>query len=163
SIAPYRAFSPAAYGSGFLGPKYAPLVVGDLTTSNGQVIGPNGYERALRVQDLEPPRDVERRHADSRLEVLQEMEKDCVKTHPGAAPQSHQTAYERAVRLMRTEAARAFDLDQEPDSVREAYGKNLFGQGCLLARRLVEQGVPFVEVSLGGVNGGTFAWDTHAR
>src|SRR5262249_52973252 len=42
-----------------------------------------------------------------------------------------------------------------------AYGRNLFGQGCLLARRLVERGVPFVEVTMGGVNGGAFGWDTH--
>jgi arylsulfatase A-like enzyme len=45
--------------------------------------------------------------------------------------------------------------------LRDKYGRNLFGQGCLLARRLVERGVPFVEVSLGGVNGGAFGWDTH--
>src|SRR5262249_11188577 len=52
------------------------------------------------------------------------------------------------------EAARAFDLSQEKDALRERYGRNLFGQGCMLARRLVERGVPFVEVTLGG-------WDTH--
>ena len=54
---------------------------------------------------------------------------------------------------MRSEAAKAFDLDDEPAAVRDAYGRNRFGQGCLLARRLVERGVPFVEVTLGGVNG----------
>src|SRR5262249_23266551 len=48
----------------------------------------------------------------------------------------------------------------EPAEVREAYGRNRFGQGCLLARRLVERGVPFVEVTLGGVN--SIGWDTHA-
>jgi len=56
---------------------------------------------------------------------------------------------------MRKSAARAFDLTQEPTRLRDAYGRNRFGQGCLLARRLVERGVPFVEVALGG-------WDTHA-
>jgi uncharacterized protein (DUF1501 family) len=60
---------------------------------------------------------------------------------------------------MRTSAARAFDLDAEPAQLRDAYGRNRFGQGCLLARRLVERGVPFVEVSLGGNNG--IGWDTH--
>src|SRR5215471_11196736 len=49
----------------------------------------------------------------------------------------------------------------EKAAVRDAYGRNRFGQGCLLARRLVERGVPFVEVTLGGVNGGAFGWDTH--
>src|SRR5262249_13199894 len=46
-----------------------------------------------------------------------------------------------------------FDLDQEPAALRDKYGRNQFGQGCLLARRLVERGVPFIEVTLGGVNG----------
>ena len=55
---------------------------------------------------------------------------------------------------------KAFDLDEEPAELRDAYGRNLFGQGCLLARRLVEQGVPFVEVSLDGVNL-ALGWDTH--
>jgi hypothetical protein len=64
---------------------------------------------------------------------------------------------------MRTAASRAFNLEEEKDTVRDAYGRNLFGQGCLLARRLVEQGVPFVEVTLGGVNGGAFGWDTHQQ
>jgi uncharacterized protein (DUF1501 family) len=58
------------------------------------------------------------------------------------------------VRLQRASAARAFDLSDEKDPLRDQYGRSLFGQGCLLARRLVERGVPFVEVTLGG-------WDTH--
>ena len=60
----------------------------------------------------------------------------------------HQAAYRQAVRLMRSPARRAFQLEREPAALREAYGRNQFGQGCLLARRLVEVGVPFVEVSL---------------
>ncbi len=55
---------------------------------------------------------------------------------------------------MKPEAAAAFDLDRETPKAREAYGRGLFGQGCLLTRRLVERGVPFVEVTLDG-------WDTH--
>ena len=49
---------------------------------------------------------------------------------------------------------KAFDLSQEPDAMREAYGKTPFGSGCLLARRLVEAGVTFIEIDLDG-------WDTH--
>jgi uncharacterized protein (DUF1501 family) len=64
------------------------------------------------------------------------------------------TAYDRAARLQRQAAAQAFDLTAEPGPLREKYGRSLFGDGCLLARRLVERGVPFVEVTLGG-------WDTH--
>ena len=56
--------------------------------------------------------------------------------------------------MMKSKEAKAFDLADEPAKVKEAYGANKFGEGCLLARRLVEIGVPFVEVTLGN-------WDTH--
>jgi hypothetical protein len=158
SIAPYRFFSPGAYGSGFLGPKYAPLIVGD----TGQVQrNQNNYMDLLKVQDLDPPKDVSREQAEARIELLELLEKDFVAKHPGVSPLSHKTAYDRAVRLMRTAASKAFNVEEEKASLRDAYGRNLFGQGCLLARRLVERGVPFVEVTLGGVNGGAFGWDTH--
>jgi hypothetical protein len=161
SIGPYRFFSPAAYGPGFLGPKYAPLVVGD----GAQFFAPNNraYEQALKVQDLAPAADVDKAHADVRLALLKEMEGEFLARRPGVAPLSHKTAYARAVKLMKTEARKAFDLEEEKDSVRDAYGRNLFGQGCLLARRLVERGVPFVEVTHGGINGGAFGWDTHGN
>jgi Protein of unknown function (DUF1501) len=163
SIGPYRFFNPAAYGPGFLGPQYAPLIVGD----GGQQFGQQGtqvnYANSLKVENIDLPADVDKRHADARLELLQEMHKEFMATHPGVAPVSHQTAYDRAVRLMKTAASKAFNLDEEPDALRDAYGQNLFGQGCLLARRLVEQGVPFVEVTLSGVrNNQAFGWDTHA-
>ncbi|MBI1916043.1 MAG: DUF1501 domain-containing protein, partial [Planctomycetes bacterium] len=59
-------------------------------------------------------------------------------------------------------AVKAFELDKEPKELRDRYGRNLFGQGCLLARRLVERGVPFVEVTLNSVpNLQVFGWDTH--
>jgi hypothetical protein len=163
SIAPYRFFNLSAYGSGFLGPKYAPLIVGDSGINFQQARGRNSYEDALKVQDLQPPKGVSRDQADARIELLQGLDKDFVAGHPDIAPLSHKTAYDRAVTLMRTAAARAFTLEEEKDSTRDAYGRNLFGQGCLLARRLVERGVPFVEVTLGGVNGGAFGWDTHAQ
>jgi hypothetical protein len=162
SISPFRQFNAAAYGPGFLGPQYAPLLVGD--TGNAFVVqqpGQNDYERALRVQDLQPPPDVSREQADARIDLLQEMERDFLSRHPGVSPQSHQTAYERAVRLMRTAAAAAFDLHEESSRLRDAYGRNQFGQGCLLARRLVERGVPFVEVNLAGFANQAIGWDTH--
>ncbi len=62
--------------------------------------------------------------------------------------------YNDAVKLMRSKDLAAFDISQESDSIKERYGRNSFGQGCLLARRLIENGVSFVEVSMGG-------WDTH--
>jgi hypothetical protein len=59
---------------------------------------------------------------------------------------------------MNSKEAAAFDLSEEANEVREAYGRGPFGQGCLIARRLIERGVPFVEVTLGG---GGLGWDTH--
>ena len=92
------------------------------------------------------------------------MQSDFVAKHPGVPALSHQTAYERAVRLMRTAATKAFDLKDEPPKLRDRYGRNLFGQGCLLARRLVERGVPFVEVTLANANGlNGIGWDTHQQ
>jgi hypothetical protein len=162
SIAPFRFFSPAAYGPGFLGPMHAPLVVGETTFPFLRDLRQD-YEQALKVKDLALPAEVSRPQLDARIGLLQGLEKDFAAGHPGVSPHSHQSAYERAVRLMRTAGARAFDLDEEPPALRDAYGRNLFGQGCLLARRLVERGVPFVEVTLGGTDGGAFDWDSHQQ
>ncbi len=161
SIAPYRFFNQDAYGSGFLGPNYAPLTIADVGLPGQQ--GQNSYDQALKVQDLTSAGDVTPAQANARIDLLGDLEKDFLASHPEVAPLSHQSAYQRAVRLMRTEARKAFDLEEEKSAVRDAYGRNLFGQGCLLARRLVERRVPFVEVSLGGFNGNGLGWDTHAQ
>jgi hypothetical protein len=158
SIAPFRFFNPGAFGPGFLGPQYAPLVVGENGGPQRQP-GQADYDQALKVRDLDLPGDVSGERATARVNLLDEMEAEFVATHPDPAGQSHRTAYQRAVTLMRSSAVKAFDLKDEPTKLRDSYGRNLFGQGCLLARRLVERGVPFVEVTLGG--GGTPGWDTH--
>src|SRR5262249_27600766 len=124
SIGPYRFFNQDAYGPGFLGPQYAPLIVGDLGLQFGQQ-RQNSYDEALKVQDLAPPKEVSKEQADARIDLLLDMERDFISRHPGVAPRSHQTAYDRAVRLMRTSAAKAFDLDEEKASVRDGYGRNL--------------------------------------
>lgn len=162
SISPFRRFSPAAYGPGFLGPRNSPLIVGE----GGRVLLQDEnatYEQSLKVRNLEQAAEVTLGQADRRLAMLNEFDSGFRKSHPGTPTGSHHSAYEQAVRMMRSRAVEAFDLDQEEDSLREAYGKNQFGQGCLLARRLVERGVPFVEVSLNGVQGSqSFGWDTHS-
>jgi hypothetical protein len=148
SIAPFGILNEGAFGSGFLGPRYAPLVVGE---GPGQQ---NNPDRALRVEDLAPAAGVGKDHTTARIDLLEQVQREFLAGRPDLPALSHQSAYDRAVRLMRTAAAKAFDLTQEKASIRDGYGRNLFGQGCLLARRLVERGVPFVEVTLGG-------WDTH--
>jgi hypothetical protein len=140
SVLPQGAFAQAAAAAGFLGPRHAPLVVA-------------GSGGALKVEDLNA-RSIAPERSQERLELLREMEAPFLRSRPGPGTASHVTAYDRAVRLGRAAAARAFDLSDEKEALRDRYGRSLFGQGCLLARRLVERGVPFVEVTLGG-------WDTH--
>src|SRR5439155_12752413 len=129
---------------------------------NGQALG-GDYEKALRVENISLPPGIRPGRAGARFELLQGLEREFVAGRPAPAVRSHRSAYERAVKMMRSPASRAFDLDQEPAAVRDAYGRNRFGQGCLLARRLVEHGVPFVEVTLGGAPGAAGGWDTHSN
>lgn len=165
SIGPYRVFSPQAYTAGFLGSEYDPLLVGDgavaARPAGGGRRGGNDY--GLRVADLETPDDVSRSQVDQRLNLLGLLNDRFIARRPVPLAVGHRIAYERAVRLMRSEAGKAFNLDEEPAKVRDAYGRHRFGQGCLLARRLVERGVPFAEVTLSGVDGENQAlgWDTH--
>jgi hypothetical protein len=161
SIAPVRrlGLGASAHSPGFLGPRYAPLIVGESGSNYGGVAQGDAIANSLRVPNLKPHSGVAEEQLEGRLRLVQQMQDEFVAEHPSMAARSHQTALQRAVRLMRTDAAKAFDLDAEPARLRDAYGRNQFGQGCLLARRLVERGVPFVEVSLGGANG--FEWDTH--
>jgi len=162
SIAPVRAFNPAAFGAGFLGPRCAPLIVGERPLGGGNGETP---QASLRVEDLETPHAIGRGRADDRLELMQTLGGGFLKSRPSLPVLSHQDAYTRAVRMMRSSAARAFELDEEPEALQDAYGRNPFGQGCLLARRLVERGVPFVEVSLSSADGAAagLGWDTHQQ
>jgi hypothetical protein len=163
SIAPFRGFNPGAFGPGFLGPQYAPLIVGERAVMDPQG-GSDARNLSFKVEDLTPPSGVDTSRADARLGLLGSLRQDFLATHPGTGPLSHQDAYLRAVRLMRSAAAKAFELEEEPAAVRDAYGRTAFGQGCLLARRLVERGVPFVEVTLSSAEGAMAAgWDTHQQ
>ena len=165
SIAPYRFFSPAAYGPGFLGPQHAPLVVGENQQSLIPIPGrqQSNYEDSLKVRDVDLPQGVGDERAAARIRLLEEMQEDFLAKRSAVPAQSHRSAYQRAVTLMRSKATKAFDLDEEKKGLRDRYGRNLFGQGCLLARRLVERGVPFVEVSLATVANLVLGWDTHVN
>jgi hypothetical protein len=126
-----------SYGSGFLGPRHQPLVVNDPVRG---------------VENLKP--FVGESHFHSRVGLLEEMESAFHRDYQAAPSAAHRTTYQRAVTLMQSREAKAFDLSQEKAEARARYGGTRFGESCLLARRLVEVGVPFVEVALGG-------WDTH--
>jgi hypothetical protein len=126
-----------SYGSGFLGARHQPLVVTD---------------PARGVENLKP--FVEAKRFDDRIGLLEEMEEGFFKNYKATSSVDHRTTYQRAVTLMQSKEAKALDLSQEPSAAREKYGTGRFADGCLLARRLIEVGVSFVEVTLGG-------WDTH--
>jgi len=125
------------HGPGFLGPRHQPLVVRDV---------------ARGVENLNPLENAGT--FENRYSLLEEMQRSFAGNHSAPAVQGQSTTVERTVRLMRASQAKAFNLSEEPGAVREAYGKTKFGDACLMARRLVEVGVPFVEVQQGG-------WDTH--
>lgn len=97
---------------------------------------------------------VEAERARRRAELLEGQDESFREGRQGAEIDRTKEASQKAQDLMTTPLLRAFDLSQEPEKTRKAYGGD-FGQKCLLARRLIEAGVPSVEVGLGG-------WDTHA-
>ena len=126
-----------SYGSDFLGQKHQPILITD----------PN-----RGVEDLKAV--VAAGQFDKRVGLLEKMESAFHREYQADAITDHQTTYERAVKLMQSKEAKAFDLSAEPMSNRGKYGTGRFADGVVMARRLVEVGVPFVEVTLGG-------WDTH--
>lgn len=172
SINPFQAFNPAAYGAGFLGPSWSPLVVESSQPARNQPAttqqSANAEQPAdieFQVQNLKPPESVHQSRMAARLNLLKSSEGEFLSQRPGTPGESHVQAYQKAVRMMNSTATKAFDLNQEDDVLRDSYGRNGFGQGCLLARRLLEHGVSFVEVTLSNQDGnGTGAgWDTHAE
>ncbi len=134
-------------GAGFLGPQYAPMAV------TGVSDNPNARAN-LSIDYLKPEKPVATSDQEMRRQLLADLQGDFEKLHGGAATKAHAASYRKAQKMIDTEAKGGFRLDEEPTKLRDAYGRNRFGQGCLLARRLVERGVSFVEVTLDG-------WDTH--
>ena len=133
-------------GPNFLGARYAPFVVDD---------NPNNTD--FRVRDVALPRGLSEGRFDSRREIRSEVDRmqrilDQEAGDPVNALDQH---YQQGYDLIRSrEAQAAFDIQREPERVRDAYGRNPFGQRALLARRLVEAGVPFITLYDGG-------WDHH--
>ncbi|MEX0678807.1 MAG: DUF1501 domain-containing protein [Pirellulales bacterium] len=89
-----------------------------------------------------------------RLDLLARLEADHAASGASHEVDEHGKLYKKAARMIQSSQMKAFDLDEEPQAVRESYGSSQFGLSCLLARRLVEIGVPSIEVTMGG-------WDTH--
>ena len=129
-------------GAGFFSPELAPLFV-------------NNPEKGLR--DIELQKGLAKEQHNARMKLAGELDVDFVRTFGKQRNvTAHTGAYDGAYRMMASADIVAFDLTQEQESLRNDYGRDPFGQGCLLARRLVERGVHFIEVSLHG-------WDTHSN
>jgi hypothetical protein len=156
SISSAKSIFGSTADEGFLGPRYAPLAVSG-NSSNPQA------RANLSIEFLAPPRKVDKTQIENRFRMLQAVQRDFGDRFDGDSVAAHRSNYEKAERLVKSQARNAFRLDEEESSLRDAYGRNRFGQGCLLARRLVERGVPFVEVALNGTqNNAAASWDTHA-
>src|SRR5215475_1817765 len=89
-----------------------------------------------------------------RLDLLGQLETDAGQGKVSPESDEHKKLYERAVKMITSPDMKAFDLSKETKETRSKYGETNFAAGCLLARRLIESGVTFVEVVLDG-------WDTH--
>ncbi len=135
-IPPFVSVGGASEGPGFLGMAWAPFSV----SSNG------------RIRNLDMAMDSQRLM--QRVAALDIIEQGFVKQQRGSFSEDHRKILKKTYDLMTSAQMDAFKVEKESEQVKERYGKNNFGEGCLLARRLVEAGVPFVEVDLGG-------WDMH--
>ncbi len=126
-------------GSGFLGSTHSPLAIGDPKA---------GLQNSKRMSGV-----TEERFENS-INLADRLGKKFRAKYDIAATKAYSDMYRDAVKLMTSKDLEAFKLDAEPEHMKDLYGESPFGQGCLLARRLVENNVRYVEVNYGG-------WDTH--
>ncbi len=135
-IPPFVSVGGNSVGPGFLGMTYSPFVV------NFQG----------RVDNLDV--GVGRQRLSQRVAALQTVENGFIQQRRGGAASDHSEVLKKTLDLMSSDQMAAFRVELEEQKMRERYGDSNVGRGCLLARRLVEAGVPFVEVQFGG-------WDNH--
>jgi hypothetical protein len=116
----------------------------------------------FKVGDLEVPPGESSSRLDNRKRLLEQVDELQRRTETRSTTM-HDASYERAFRLLTSsEAKRAFAIDQEPENVRDRYGRNTFGQSCLMARRLIESGVRYVTVNHFDTVFSLSCWDMHA-
>ncbi|MEO0415859.1 MAG: DUF1501 domain-containing protein [Verrucomicrobiota bacterium] len=125
-------------GGGLFEPEYEPLAIND----------PNSGLKNSKI------RGMTQETFDRRLNLARKFDQQFHQTYDVKSVRAYTSMYDDAVRLMKSSDLTAFDLNQEDDVIRDVYGDNPFGKGCLLARRLFELDVRAVEVSYGG-------WDMH--
>lgn len=126
-------------GPGYLGAEWSPFTVPDASKP---------------VRNLAPPNDLDPARVDRRVELWRGLEDNFSREHGSARVKAARAVGEQAVAMSRAPQLEAFDVTREPQPSRERYGSGRFADGCLMARRLLEAGVNFVEVGMRG-------WDTH--
>jgi uncharacterized protein (DUF1501 family) len=126
-------------GPGFLDARFGPVPVGD------PVAG---------LQNTQQPKYLQANQFDRRMKLTSSFDSAFEKKYPHKDVKAYSELYQEAIKLLKSSELKAFDINAESDKAKEQYGDSTLGKGCLLARRLVEHGVRFVEVTQGG-------WDMH--
>lgn len=135
----FVSISGPSIGAGFMGVQYGPFVV---------------QNPSQQVQNVALPANVNETRFNHRLSALEALENQFAAHTGDVKVAGRRAVYSKAVKMMKSPKLKAFNIAEEPQAVQEAYGQSNFGKGCLMARRLVETGVKFVEVVQDG-------WDTH--
>jgi hypothetical protein len=140
--------------AGFLGPAYDPYYFYQ---------DPN---KEIKLDDLTLRKNVSKERLERRAKLLERVDAAMPEMEKAVSSYALDRYYEKAFDLILSGRARdAFDLSKEPEKLRDRYGRHTFGQGCLLARRLIEAGTRFVQMNWPAVANGDpniDAWDTHA-
>ena len=131
-------------GAGFLGVDYEPFVVGSPGNLPENVATSASTERFNR-----------------RVGLLDQIEKEFSDRGGQVVATNHKQLYSKASKLVLSPEVKRFQFDDESPTTRDRYGSSEFSKGCLLARRMVESGVPFIEVTSRGAPGAGGNWDTH--
>ncbi len=137
----FISISGPSYSAEFLGKEYSPFVIKDVNKP---------------LQNIDKFREVDDSRFSGRVDMLHGMDDNFYNQKGLDEIKSHKIIYDKAIKMMNSPLIKAFDISEEPEALRKSYGDNDFGKGCLMARRLIETGVKFVEVTLDG-------WDTHVN
>jgi hypothetical protein len=130
----------------------SPFPAGFLGVDNNPFLIPRP---GARIANLDYAPGVDHDRMRRRMRLVRQMDREFARNRSEEAVEAHQAMYEKALRLMNSPLRQRFYLDDEPDEIRREYGEGTFADSCIIARRLVESGVPAIEIVQGG-------WDTHA-
>ncbi len=143
--------TPHGQQSGYLGSAHEPFILG----------GDPAREK-FKVENLEPPEGQPENRVSARRDLLKQLDELQRRTESTTTLQ-RDTAYNRAFNMLLSPTTKeAFDLNKEPDALRDRYGRNTFGESCLLARRLIERGARLATINHFDTVFNVSNWDMHA-